>query len=443
MLKALDIRLYPNNIQIEYLNKIFGCYRKVYNLCLDKAKSEYELGENFSSLIDFSNYFHKVLLKSEEYDYLNEHNTKILKDSLSNLQTAYKNFFRTKKGFPKFKTKSIEQSIGLYKEAFSKKVFDLDNHMFINKTFGQIKYKTSREYKELICKYKNEIIRITIKKTKSNEYHALILIESREVKMLSQTDKIVGIDLGIKDFIITSEGIKFENIKIRNKSEKKLIRLQRQLSKKKLQPTGEFKFNKKYNKDVEIKTPSKNREKARLKLARYNEKLNRIKNDYLHQVCNQLLRENQTIVIEDLNVRGMMKNHHLAKSIQDVSLGRFKEILTYKALWYNKEIVEIDRWFPSSKLCSDCGYKYKELKLSEREWICPECGVIHDRDINAAINILNEGLKIKDKIGKRYPEFKLVEHPTMDDRLGNKVLKSSGVMKQEKDLIKYNKLVYC
>ena len=183
-------------------------------------------------------------------------------------------------------------------------------------------------------------------------------------------------------------------------------------------PTGKFKFNKKYNKDVEIKIPSKNREKARIKLAKFYEKLNNKKENYLHHITNQLLDENQVIVIENLNVSGMMKNHMLARSIQELSLYRFKDMLMYKADWYNRDIVQVDRYFPSSKLCSCCGYKNVNLTLEDREWTCPNCGTRHDRDFNAATNIENEGRKLyKENIGHRLPDLKPAEKVSLDTSL--------------------------
>ena len=208
--------------------------------------------------------------------------------------------------------------------------------------------------------------------------------------------------MGIKDFIVTSENQIFENIKIKRSNEKKLIKLNRKLSRK--------------QKD------SKNKNKARIKLAKFHEKLNNIKENYLHHVSNQLLNENQVIVMEDLNVNGMMKNHNLAKSIQELSLYHFKEILKYKAEWHRRYVVEIDRFYPSSKLCSNCGNKNDELTLKDREWTCPECHSVLKRDLNAAINIKNEGLRIlNNKIPVRCGELTPLDSSgyTLDE-LGNK-----------------------
>ena len=184
----------------------------------------------------------------------------------------------------------------------------------------------------------------------------------------------IGLDLGIKDFIVTSEGQIYENLKLIRNNQKKLSRLQRDLSRK-------------------VKG-SKNKNKSRLKLAKYHEKLNNIKENYLHNITNQIIDENQIICIEDLNVKGMMSNHKLARSISEMSFYRFKQILKYKAEWCGRMVIEVDRWFPSSQLCSECGYIHSDLTLKEREWKCPHCGQSHHRDLNAAKNILNEGLRI-------------------------------------------------
>lgn len=197
-----------------------------------------------------------------------------------------------------------------------------------------------------------------------------------------------GLDLGIKDFITTSEGQSYENLKIKRSNERKLRKLNQNLSRK--------------------QKGSKNKNKSRIKLAKYHEKLNNIKENYLHLIVNQIINENQVIVMEDLNVKGMMKNKNLAKSIQELSLNRFKTIMSYKSEWYERDLVFVDRFFPSSKTCSCCGYINKDLTLNDRKWICNQCGSVLDRDLNAAINIKNEGLKIN-KVGHRLPDLKPLE----------------------------------
>jgi putative transposase len=375
MLKAIKIRLYPNNGQEIYINKLLGCYRFVYNKCLDiKIKKYTEEGVNYN-LKDLGNYFHQDLSKNEDYTWLNEHNTKVLKQSIINLLDSYKRFFINGNGFPKFKSKHDNLlSCRFPSEAISKKNNYLTNKLTLTGELKNIKFKCSDEYIKYLDKYKSNIKSATLSKTKSGNYFLSILIDGNLNKTLNKTNNSVGIDLGIKDFIITSESEIFENIKIKRNNKNKLLKLNRNLSKK--------------------QKGSKNKNKARIKLARFHNKLNNKKENYLHHIVNTLLNENQVIVMENLNVKGMMKNHNLAKSIQELSLYRFKEILKYKAEWYGRDIIEIDRWFPSSKLCSNCGNKNNKLKLKDREWTCTSCNTTHDRDVNAAINILNEGKRI-------------------------------------------------
>ena len=229
------------------------------------------------------------------------------------------------------------------------------------------------------------------------------MVDGDLIKSLkSPINDFIGIDLGIKDFVITSEGEIFNNISVKRNNEKKLAKLHRELSRK--------------------QKGSSNRNKAKIKLARLYEKLNNKKENYLHHITNSLLDENQVIVMEDLNVSGMMKNHKLARSIQELSLYRFKEMLKYKAEWYGNHIVLVDRFFPSSKLCSNCGEKNSNLKLNHRTWTCKVCSTTHDRDLNAAINILNEGKRIlNDKIPTRRGKLTPLESSgyTLDE-LGNK-----------------------
>jgi putative transposase len=420
MHKTIKIKLYPNSSQRIYLKKSFGCARKVYNLFLDKAIEDYKKGESFTSLTKFTNHFHQIVLKSKEFDYLNEHNTKILKNSLVNLSNAFKNFFTKPNkdtGFPKFKTKYDEQTIGIYDEAFSKKVFHKENFMFISKSFGNIKYKTSKEYKEIINRYRDEIIRITIKKTLSNEYYALVVIDYKENYKLEKNNNSVGLDLGVKTFLTSSDGETFENLNLHKKHKKKIVRLQRSLARKEFIETGETTYSKKYNKEVKVKKRSNNREKFRVKLAKKNNKIRETKLNNLHKISKRLINENQVIGIEDLNVKGMLKNGNLAQSIQQLNFGEFRKILTYKCLWYGRDLIIVNRFFPSSKRCSNCKVINKSLTLSDREWTCKSCGVTHDRDYNASLNIQDEAIRIynENKIGSLDPEFTLVEMSIVDD----------------------------
>ena len=412
MLKAIKIRLYPSKIQSSYINRLCGSYRKVYNMCLEKKINAYNNDKTNLGLKELGNYFHQDLTKNVEFNYLNEHNTKILKQTIINLLDSYKRFFVNNTGFPKYKSKhDNNQSARFPIDAISKLNKYSDNKITLGRPLQKIKFESSDRDKNYLTNHKDKIKSATISRTKSDKYFLSILIENIIQPIPKPINDIIGIDIGIKDFIVCSDGQVLDNLKLKRNNEKTLIKLQKQLSKKVI--------------------GSHNRYKAKVKLAKKYEKLNNIKINYIHNITTQLVRENQTIVIEDLNVKGMLKNHCLAKSIQDLSINETFRQLKYKSEWYGRNLIIIDRWFPSSKLCNVCGYKYKELSLKERHWTCPDCGTQHDRDYNASKNIENEGLRIlNNKIGTRYPEFTLVDYPTMDDK-AVMPLKSSGRSKQE------------
>lgn len=402
MLRAIKIRLYPNKTQENYISSLLGAYRFVYNQCLALKKEKYtQEGLNYG-LKELGNFFHQELTKNENYYWLKEHNTKVLKQSIVNLLDSYKRFFVNSFGFPKFKSKHENQhSCRFPLESISRKN-DYLKYKLSLANIKNIKFSCSEKYSNYLQKHKENIKSATLTKTKSGKYFLSILVDGDLMKEKNNPNNdFIGLDLGIKDFIVDSKGNTFENIKIKRNNEQKLSKLHRQLSKK--------------------QKGSKNREKQRIKLAKYNEKLKNIKENYLHHISNKLLNENQVIVIEDLNIKGMLKNHNLAKSIQELSLSRFKEILRYKAEWYGNHIVEVDRFFPSSKLCNCCGFKNDSLTLKDRNWICGECGTKHNRDFNAAINIEKEGRKIlNNKIPIRCGELTPLESSDYTlDELGN------------------------
>ena len=374
MLRAIKIRLYPTKQQTEYINKLLGSYRFVYNQSLNKKIEDYKDNQITHNLSSLGKYFHSDLTKNPEFFWLQEHNTKILKQSIIDCLDAYSRFFKNNNGFPKFKSKHNKQSCRFPLEAISKKQ-DFSKKLINLSSLKNLKFKTSDKYINYLIKNQSNIRSATLSKNKSGEFYLSILIDGDLLRTLDSPKNFsIGIDLGIKDFVITSKGQTFENLKLIRNNQKKLSKLQRQHSRK--------------------KKGSKNKEKARKRLASFHQRLVNIKENYLHKVVNHLLNENQVICMEDLNVSGMMKNHKLARSIQELSLFRFETILKYKSNWYSRNIINIDRFYPSSKTCSDCGYINNELKLSDREWICTDCGVIHDRDLNAAINMEQEGLKI-------------------------------------------------
>lgn len=408
MLRAVKVRLYPIAYQTTQINKLFGSCRVVYNHALDRKINqykEYKISENRTTL---SYWFHHELLNNPDFKYLKEHNTKVLKQSIMDMLTAYKNFYNHHKGYPKFKSKhNNKQSCRFPIDAISK-MNDYTSYKLSLANIKNIKFRCSKKYAEYLQKHKANIRQATLSKLPCGEFYLSILVDGDLThKGVQDTDNCVGIDLGIKNFVITSEGEVFDNLHFKKNETEKLKRLQKQLSRK--------------------QKGSKNRNKARIKLAKTYKKINDKKQYYLHQVSNSLINENQVICMEDLNVKGMLKNHKLAESISEMNFGEFSQMLKYKARRYNRKIVFVDRYYPSSKTCSCCGFKYKDLTLNEREWTCPQCNTQHDRDINAAVNILNEGLR---KIGSSTTEFKLVDYPTMDDH-SEMSLKSSDRVKQE------------
>ena len=382
MLKAIKLKLYLNDEQKSYANKLIGSSRYVYNSCLAYRIKEYKNG-NKVGFKETSKHLTK-LKQNNDTSWLKESHSKVLQQNLIDLDTAFKSFFKMNgTGFPKFKSKHYKESCRFPVDAI---MGVKGNRINIIRPLKDIHFKCSKKDERLLNK--SQIKSGTLTKTKSGDYIFSVLIDTNLTKTLPKTNKIVGIDLGIKDFIVTSDNKIFKNIKIKRNNKQKLKKLYQNLS---IKQNG-----------------SKNKEKARIKLAKYHEKLNNIKENYLHHTVNQLLSENQTIVIEDLNVKEMMKTKYLAKSIQELSLSRFINILTYKAKWYGRDIIEIDRWFPSSKLCSCCGYKNQNLTLTDRVWTCPNCQSTLNRDLNAAINIKNEGERIL-KIGLSSPELKPLE----------------------------------
>ena len=376
MLRAIKIRLYPNKTQEQTLNKVLGCYRFVYNQMLALKQETYNRDKSNLGLCELSKYFHGTLLKDEQYVWLKEQNTKVMKQAIRQMLSAYDRFFKQHNGFPKFKTKKDKQSALFPYESISKQNTFETRHISLTTPLKNIKFRCSDLYFIRLQKYNKYIRSATLSKTKSGNFFLSILIEmeNSELKKFEHTNKQVGIDLGVKDFVITSDGEVFENKHFFKKEEKQIKKLQRQLSKK-------------------VKG-SNNRKKAQIRIAKLFERITNKKDAYIHYVANELLSYFDTIFMEDLNVQGMLRNHHLAKAIQEVGFYKLKETLVNKALINDKQVVFIDRFYPSSKTCSVCGYKKRDLRLIDREWVCPKCGTKHDRDINAAMNILLEGQRM-------------------------------------------------
>ena len=408
MLKAIKIRLYPNKTQEVQINKLLGCYRFVYNQCLDRKINNYKENGVTDNLTTLGHYFHNDLTKQPEYSWLNEQNTKVLKQSIRDMLDAYKHFFNQHMGYPKFKSKhGNKQSCRFPSEAISKRN-NYENRKLSLANIHNIKFRCSDKYINYLTNNKDGIRDATLSKLPCRQYYLSILIDGDLLKRVPQSRNTVGIDLGIKDFITTSEGETFENKHFKKSVSDRLKKLQKQLSRK--------------------QKGSNNRNKARIKLAKLNKKINDSKLNYLHEVTNTLINENQVICIEDLNVKGMVKNHRLAESISEMNFGEFRRILEYKASWHGRVVVKVNRFYPSSKTCNHCGYVNKRLKLSDRKWTCPQCGEVIDRDYNAACNIKDKGIEIL--VGSRTPELTLAENPLMDDKVVTPI-KSNDSLKQE------------
>jgi putative transposase len=358
MLKAFKYKLNPTEEQKVLLNKHIGSCRFIYNLALETKQMAY-----VSNKVNLSYFELHTQLKDlkEELPWLKELNSQSLQQAITNLDKAYTAFFKGQNSFPKFKKKS---NCGSFNIPQNVKIFD--NKLVIPKF-------TKKNGIDIILhrELKGEIRQATISRTPTGKYFVSILCETGEVnkfKPVIKEETTIGIDLGIKDFLITSDGEVFDNPKYLRKTLSKLKYIQRKYSKNKGKRT-------------------KN------KLAILHEKVTNKRKDYLHKVSTKLVRENQTISLENLNVSGMIKNHNLAQSISDVSWSTFVNMLEYKSEWYGTNILRIGRFEPSSKTCSCCGHINKELTLKDREWTCPICKTKHDRDINAAINIKNFALR--------------------------------------------------
>ena len=376
MLRTIKVRLYPNKEQEQKINKTLGCYRFVYNHMLAIKQEAYKRDKTNLGLCELSKYFHWTLLKDEQYVWLKEENTNVMKQAIRQMLTAYNKFFKQHKGFPKFKSKKDKQSALFPINAISKLNAFETRHISLTQPLKNIKFRCSDLYLRRLQKYSKNIRSATLSKSKSGKYFLSIIVEmdDSELKRFEHTDKQVGIDLGVNNFVITSDGEVFENKHFLKKEEKKLKKLQRQLSRK-------------------VKG-SNNSEKQRVKIAKLFERITNKKDAYIHYVVNKLLTSYDSIFMEDLNVQGLLRNHSLAKAIQEVGFYKFKEILYNKALVNNKQVVFVDRFYPSSKTCSVCGYKKQDLTLNDREWTCHNCGTKHNRDINAAVNILLEGKRM-------------------------------------------------
>jgi len=375
-------RQYPTRKQEVFFANHFGCTRFIYNYLLGVRREAYQReGKSIGGLE--AKKLIPVLKRQKEYEWLKEINSQSLQEAALDLNAAYERFFKkiNGSGYPKFKKKGQKESFSVPQN------FQIDpkrSYILIPKLRYPIRAKFHRSMKKVL-----EFNSITFSKSPTGKYYASINVEEemvgkKPVKKVTKKTKTVGIDLGLKDFLVESCGKKTNSPKYLRHSERKLKKSQQRLSRK--------------------QKGSKNRNKQRLIVARLHEKISNQRKNFLHQESSRLVNENQVIYLETLNVKEMIKNRHLSKSIADSGWGELLRQLRYKSHWRGSKVVQIGMWEATSKLCSSCGYKNKDLKLSDREWTCPDCGCVHDRDINAAKNI--------EKIGREAPELTPVKRTT-------------------------------
>ena len=364
MLRGYKFRIYPNNKQIVQIQKTFGCCRFIYNQLLAYRQDKYKNKSINMSKFDCNNYKNQVLKK--EYTWLKEVDKFALDNAIINMDNAYQKFFKEHTGFPKFKSKKDNHKS--YKTNFT------NNNISIDYNCNAIKLPKLKWVKaKLHRQFNGKIKSATISQTPSGKYFVSILIEE-DIRPINKNENQVGIDLGLKDLAILSDGKKFNNPRFIKQSEKKLAREQRKLSK--------------------MQKDSNCYNKQRIKVAKLYEHITNQRKDYLHKITSYIVKNYGLICLEDLLSSNLMKNRHLAKAIADVSWFEFDRQLQYKSDWYGRKVQKIDKWYPSSQICHCCGHRDGKKALHIRQWVCPECGSVLDRDINASINILKEGKRI-------------------------------------------------
>ncbi|WP_049891283.1 IS200/IS605 family element RNA-guided endonuclease TnpB [Methanohalobium evestigatum] len=373
MLKAYKYRMYPNQTQQELIAKHIGACRFIYNWALENKIKSYEQDGKAISRFELNK---QIRVLKQDHEWLNEINSQSLQGATLNLENAFTKFFREKSGFPKFKSKKNPvQSFPIpqwYKVDFG------NNKVYIPK-IGWIKTRLHRSFD-------GKQRTATIKRTPTGKYYISILVD--DDKQLPQKQKFyevntIGVDVGIKDFAVTSDGEKIGNPRYLKNSIERLKVLQKRLSRK--------------------QKGSNNYRKLKHQIAKYHEKIANQREDFQHKLSSRLISENQAVALECLNVKGLLKNHNLAQHITDASWSSFVQKLEYKAEWYGKNIIKIGRFDPSSKICHVCGYYHQDLELKDREWECPDCKTEHDRDINASVNIKKFALDRQNLIGINSP----------------------------------------
>ncbi len=364
--KAYKYRIYPNTEQKIFFAKCFGCVRFFYNKSLSDMNEIFKERQEFKNITPAS--------YKEDYSFLKEVDSLALSNAQLNRNAAFKAFFRHQNSFPKYKSKRNNQSYTTNNQGSVK--FSNNNRYISIPKCPRIRIKKHRDFIGIIKS-------VTISKTCDEKYYISLLVES-EIKPLKESNRTIGLDLGLKDLIVDSNGKKYKNHKYLTKSQNKLAKEQRKLS--------------------HMVKCSNNRNKQRIKVARLHKHIQNQRNDYLHKLSKHIINENQVICVEDLKVNKMTKDNDYNKSIMDASMSRLLTMLAYKASWYGRTVIKIPSDYPSSQLCSSCGYKNSITKdLSIRKWTCPKCGSIHDRDINAANNILRKGIEMLTK-GRNCPD---------------------------------------
>ena len=374
ILKGYVLRLYPTDKQKELINKTIGCTRFIYNHFLDEKIKDYKTSSKSKSCYD---QIKELPALCKEYSWLSEVDSCSLRTSLFNLEDAYKRFFNKQNEFPRFKNKDIGNSYktnnikSTYKDKNYESIkVDFQNKIITLPKLKEVRFRGYRNKTNFIGNIKSAVIRRV-----ANKYYVSVLVEEPLILPEFVPRSIVGLDLGIKDIIITSYNYKCENSLSSLEVKKRIKGLQRWLAR--------------------CKSGSKNRYKVKLKLQRAYMKLKNIRKHLIHNVTNKIVKENDIIVMEDLNIKGMYQLHSIAKSLSNIPLAEIKRVLEYKCKWQNKRLLIINRFYPSSQVCSVCEYQNKEVKdLSIRSWECPKCGALQDRDINASVNIMFEGLKM-------------------------------------------------
>lgn len=378
---GLRLRMEPNEKQKDQIHQTVGCARFTFNFFLGEKKEVYQLTKESLSSNEFKKAFNG--LKDHPYfSWLKKVDKFALECALENVDDAFTRFFKGQNKFPKFKSKHKSQQSYSTKETNKNIKLDIQGQTVQLPKLGLVKVRFSKKQRQMFkeTEFNGKIKTATIKYHSSGQYYVSLkmekIIDLQETVDFStiSDDQIIGLDLGLNHFYIDSNGKKIDNPKFLKENLKKLARLQRQLKNKKMGST--------------------NYKKQKIKISQLHLHIANMRKDFLHKESRKLVNENQVIVLEDLNVKGMIKNKRLARSIADVSWSMFKTFVFYKAAWENKKVVLVDRFFASSKLCNGCKEKNTLLSLSDREWVCPKCGTLHDRDRNAANNIKEEGIRI-------------------------------------------------